>query len=154
MSDAFLMRHVECSSHLPRIVNDGFHRQRALGRLALDQLHHQLVWTDIVQRADIGMIQRGHDPRFAIESFGKPFGADLYGDFAVQPGVACPIHFTHSAFADQAVYSEAPTVRREPKTSRESKRNTKIWPTPYSSRPKITMRWITACSDIGLIQES
>ena len=33
-------------------------RQRAFKRYALDVLHHQLIRPDIMERADVGMIQR------------------------------------------------------------------------------------------------
>jgi hypothetical protein len=37
-------------------------------RLALDILHHQVIRTNIVQRADVGMVERGDGARFAVKA--------------------------------------------------------------------------------------
>ena len=46
----------------------------AAERLALEQLHHEnapaLVDADVVDRADVRMIERRRDPRFALEAVG------------------------------------------------------------------------------------
>lgn len=36
--------------------------------LALDLLDHEVVGADVVERADVGMVERGRRPRFAFES--------------------------------------------------------------------------------------
>ena len=63
------------------------HRQRAflqaLGeRLAFDQLHYQVIGANVVQRADVLMIERGYGARFAFETVTESFGQDLDGDLA------------------------------------------------------------------------
>ena len=61
---------------------------------------------DIVQRADIGMIQRGHGAGFAFEAgaqivpLGDVFGQHFDRDGAVEPRVARLVHFTHPASPD------------------------------------------------------
>ena len=40
-----------------------------LERRALDVLHHQIVGTDIVELADVGMIERGDGLGLTLESF-------------------------------------------------------------------------------------
>ena len=42
-------------------------RHRAAQGLAVDVLHDQVVRTDVVQRADIGMVQRSNRPRLLFE---------------------------------------------------------------------------------------
>ena len=75
-------------------------RQRALQGLALDVLHHQVVRPDIVQGADVGVVQRGYGAGFALEAFGEVRARELHGDGAVESGVAAFVHFAHPARAD------------------------------------------------------
>jgi hypothetical protein len=42
--------------------------QRAFNRIALDVLHHQIVGSDIVELADVPMIQGRHGTVFALEA--------------------------------------------------------------------------------------
>ena len=48
-------------------------RKHVRERLALDQLHDEVVGTDVVQRADVGMIQRRNGACLALEPFGEAF---------------------------------------------------------------------------------
>jgi len=74
--------------------------------LALDQLHHHVAGPDIVERADVRMIQRGHGAGFPFETgaqiftLGNVFGQHLYRDGAVEPRVARFVHFAHPSRAD------------------------------------------------------
>ncbi len=75
--------------------------------LALQTLHHQVVHTvlmaDVVERANIGMVQRRDGSRFALETlpgfgvFGKMLGKNLDCNGAVESRVPGAIHFAHSA---------------------------------------------------------
>ena len=62
-------------------------------------------FTDVVERADVRMVQRGDRPRLTIESLaelrirGERFRQDLDRDRALQPRVARSVHFTHSTGA-------------------------------------------------------
>ena len=40
-------------------------------RLAFDVLHHQVVRADVVELADVGMIQGGDGAGFALEAFAE-----------------------------------------------------------------------------------
>ena len=62
--------------------------RRSLGERPLDQLHHQVVRADVVQRADVGMIQRGDGSRFALEALAESFRGDLDGDVAAEARIA------------------------------------------------------------------
>jgi len=53
-------------------------------RRALDVLHHQIVEADVVQRADVRMIQRGDGAGFPLEALAELLGADLDNYRAVQ----------------------------------------------------------------------
>ena len=88
--------------------------ERALGqavgqRPALEVLHHQVVHTavlaDVVQRADVGVVQVGDRPRLALESLPR---LGLVGQVArkhldrhgpVEPRVARPVDLAHTASA-------------------------------------------------------
>ncbi len=75
-------------------------RHRTFGRFALDVLHHQVIRADVVQRANVGMIQRGDGPRLLLEALGELFVGDFDGYNAVQPRVAGLVDDTHPARAD------------------------------------------------------
>ena len=102
----------DLSGELERLIE----RQRALldagsQRLALHVLHHHVTGAvlaaDIVEHADVRMIQRGNGAGFAFEAgaqifaFGDVFGQDLDGDGAVEPGVAGFVHLAHAAGAER-----------------------------------------------------
>ena len=70
-------------------------------------LHHHvaaaILGADIVERADIGVVQRGHSAGFALEAgaqifaLGDVFGQDFDGDGAVETGVASFVHLAHAS---------------------------------------------------------
>ena len=86
-------------------------RRRLLERLALDVLHDQVVdvvlQADVVERADVRMIQAGDDLRFALKPLAavrivrQMFRQGLDRDGAVQAGVEGAIDLAHAARGDQ-----------------------------------------------------
>ena len=90
-------------------VGDRERGRQLIQGMALDQLHDErrlarrLLYAMDVR--DVGMIERRQDVRLALEpgtALGiamKGVGKDLDRDVAMQPGVACAIDLTHSAFA-------------------------------------------------------
>ena len=90
-------------------------RQRAFGqaigeRLAFYQFQDQRVDAvavfDPVDRADVRMVERREQPRFALEA-GQPVGIrgegtrqNLQGDVTIQLAVSGAIHFAHAAGAE------------------------------------------------------
>jgi hypothetical protein len=62
--------------------------------------------TDVVQRAEVRMVQARDCPSFAIESFAAPriiFGTcpkHLDRDNSLEPRITGPIHFAHAAGAE------------------------------------------------------
>ena len=97
-------------------------RQPLGQRLALQQLHHQVVqrelrWSigrllaDVVQRADVGMVQGRHGACLAVEPLAKlrvgrqAVRQDLDGDRAVQPRVPRAVDLSHAARAEGGLIS-------------------------------------------------
>ena len=83
-------------------------------RLAFQVLHHQerqpLVAVDIVERADVGMVQRGDGARLALEALhcgavrSQGFRQKLHRDRAPQPGIFSLINHAHAAAAEHGDY--------------------------------------------------
>ena len=79
MDDAFLVRGLERLGDLARDGEDvgqvdalGIRRARGRDdlsqRRARDELHDEVVGPDVVERADVRMVEGGNRPRFALES--------------------------------------------------------------------------------------
>ena len=100
MRDALLVRGVESIANLRGVLQRLIERQRSLERRALDVLHHQVIRPDIVERADVGMIQRRDSARFALESFAELGLGNLDRDDAIEARVAGLVHLAHAARAD------------------------------------------------------
>ena len=73
MNDALLVGRVQRLANLHRVFQRLIGRHWALDRSAIDILHHQVIWANVVKRADMGMVQRGDRARFTAEAFGKLF---------------------------------------------------------------------------------
>ena len=67
---------------------------------ALDELHHQVIRTDVVELADIGMIQRRDGARFPLEALAEILVRNLDGDGAIEAHIARTIYLAHAARAD------------------------------------------------------
>src|ERR1700735_1160186 len=86
-----------------------------LQRRTLSGLHHDerpaFMLINIVDRADVGMIQRRSCPRFTVESFeclpvfGGIFRQEFQGDAAAQPCILAAIHHAHAATAELLKYA-------------------------------------------------
>ena len=102
MDDAALVRAVERVGHLNSEIDDivGLERRarEAIAQgLPLQQLHHDeglaFVLADIVNRADVGVIEAGRGPRFADQPLdrlaipGQLFRNELEGDRAAKADV-------------------------------------------------------------------
>ena len=71
VDDAFAVRGIQRIGNLDGVLQRLIERQRPFERLALDVLHHQVVRADVVELADVGMIQRGDRARLALEAFAE-----------------------------------------------------------------------------------
>lgn len=105
MDDAFFM----CG--LKSITDLAGDRQRLLDchgsgfdpvgeRRAFDQFHDQVVGADIVELADVAVIQRGNRARLAVETGVKLLVGELDGDGPSEARVDSAKNFAHSAFAE------------------------------------------------------
>jgi hypothetical protein len=98
--DAFRVRGIESVADLVGVFQGLIKRQREFERLALDVLHDQEVWSNVVEMADIGMVQRGDGARFAFEPFGK-LGLRCFDRHdSVQPRIPGFPHLPHAPGAD------------------------------------------------------
>jgi hypothetical protein len=79
-------------------------------RFAVETFHGQVGlavgFSDVVDGANVGMIQRGGGARFATEAlerlrvFGQFIGEEFQGDEAAEVGVLSLVHHTHAATAE------------------------------------------------------
>src|SRR6185436_11304683 len=118
VDDAALVRGGKPARDLNRVVDRLGRRdpplllQAVAQRLALEQLHHRVddarFVADVVDGEDVGMIERGHRPRLALEAreaIGGGVGLrgkDLDRDLAPEPRVVGAIDLAHAAPADRA----------------------------------------------------
>ena len=81
--------------------------ERTVQRSALHVLEHQIAGADIVDLANVRMIQRRNRPGLLLEAAdairvgGKRLGEDLDRHVTTKTRVARTIHFAHAAGADQ-----------------------------------------------------
>src|SRR5712691_13020430 len=86
MRDALVVRSAESIGNLPRDAQSLIERHWSRGRLALDELHHQVIRADVVNLADVGVIQRGDGFGFTFKAFRELRGGDLDRDITIQTG--------------------------------------------------------------------
>ena len=132
MDDRFFVGHFEGICDLARDVQ-GLTNGQPLAlcqlfreRLAVDELENEkadsLRLLHAVDRTDVRVIQRGEDPRLALEA-GQALRVarelarqDLDRDLATEFDVARPVHFAHAARAEQrfeAISSKVPADHRQ-----------------------------------------
>src|ERR1051325_2250528 len=62
-----------------------------------DQLHYQVVGTNVVNLAYIGVIQSGHSTDFALESIAEVLGGNLDRHLPPHARIAGSVHLAHAA---------------------------------------------------------
>ena len=116
MHDAALVRGGQPARDLNRVVDRLERREpfRLLEadaeRVAFEQLHDRVddagIVPDVVQRQNVGMVERGDRLRFALEArqpvlhLFRVRGKHLDGHFAAQPGISRPVDLAHAPAAD------------------------------------------------------
>src|SRR5947207_7734472 len=60
VDDSFSVSRIQRIADLGDILHNPIERQRTLQRPTLDVLHDEIVRADVVERADMGMVQRGY----------------------------------------------------------------------------------------------
>ena len=115
MRDAFAVSLVQRVGNLDGVLQHLLHRQRTFlqplrERLAFEIFHHQkinsVLMADVVEGADVRMIQAGDRFCFALESLAQ-FGTiskmrrqNFDGDDSIEAGIAGFVNFAHSARTD------------------------------------------------------
>jgi hypothetical protein len=104
MNDAFGVRRLERHSYLHGKPQGLSRWERLLvrgnNRRPVNVLNDQIIRSDIINLANIGMIQRGNGFRFALETLAELRGADFDRDDPVQAGIPSLIDLAHAAGAD------------------------------------------------------
>jgi hypothetical protein len=111
MDDAFVMRRFERIRDLLGIVDRRVDAKRTSQGLAFDQFHDQDAFLDTIDVGNVRMIERGQNPRFALES-GTALGIlrnrrrqHFDRNFALELRVLGSIHLAHAARADFGFYA-------------------------------------------------
>ena len=100
------VRGIQRAGDLDRDFERFFDRQRTLAQagfqaLAFEILHHQEVGrvlaADVIERADVRVVQTGDGPRLALEALGEPAPAYLDGNSPVQTCVLRTEDLAHPA---------------------------------------------------------
>jgi hypothetical protein len=94
--DTSLVRGLQSRRQLNGQRQGAFDGLRSAKRRALHILHHQIVGTDVVQRADVRMIQRRNRLGFPLEAVGELLVGCLDGHDAVEACVACFVDLAHA----------------------------------------------------------
>jgi hypothetical protein len=105
MHDAFGMRRGQGIGDFRAMEQGLFDREPAAfqlfrQRFAGQQLHHQVVGADVVERTDVAVIQGGDRAGFSLESLVKFLTAGFDRDFSGQTGIGGPVDFSHPSRAD------------------------------------------------------
>src|SRR5215471_6133516 len=77
-------------------------RQRTFGQgLAVHQLHHNVVGADVIDLADVGMVERGYGFGFARKSIAELGSRGFDRDKPIEARISGTVDFAHTAFAEQ-----------------------------------------------------
>jgi hypothetical protein len=135
VNDALVVRRCQSSRHLLCELGRLSRRQRtgiqpstqgfAFQKLR-DQIRRTFVLAKIMNRQNVGMIQRRYRPRLLLEP-PQPFGVagkrprqNFDGHVAIQPRIAGAIHLTHASDAEQGldlVRTELRSRRKHPRVT-------------------------------------
>ena len=110
VDDVFFMRGLDA---IDQLMDDGervVEVERALEAGAFDILHDQIVGTDVIKVADVGVVQRGDGAGFAGEALGELRARDFDGDVAAQAVIVRAIHLAHATLPISARISCGPSL--------------------------------------------
>ncbi len=100
MDDAFFVGGIQGVGDLRGVLRGDGEGERTLGTGAFDQLHHDIVGADIVNLADVGVVEGGDGSGFPLEAFVETLGGNFDGYVAIEAGVVGSIDFAHAARAE------------------------------------------------------
>jgi hypothetical protein len=95
MGDAVAVRRLEGIGNLDRCAKGLGPRQRPCQRLPVDEFHVEIVRADIVQRADVRVVQRSNCACLTIEPIAELLPGDLDRHPAIESRVTALPHFAH-----------------------------------------------------------
>src|SRR5262249_55563271 len=108
MDNAQAVSGFESFENLQPVARGVFHRQRTANRLAFDTLHYQVAVavarSDVVQRANVRVVERGERLGLALEALAERAFDGLDGDGAIEARVARLVDLAHAALADGGKY--------------------------------------------------
>ena len=84
VNDALGVRGLQRVQDLNGVLDGPGDRQRSLQRPAIDVLHDQVIGADIVERANMAMIEGGNGPGLALEPRRELLLAELDRDFSTK----------------------------------------------------------------------
>src|SRR5665213_3872808 len=102
MNDALAVRLFERITDLPRDTQGFIRWQGTFWGFALYQFHDEVIRPDVVEMANVGMVQRRDRAHFAVEAFVELYGGNLDRDIATHTRIAGAIDLAHAACAEQA----------------------------------------------------
>src|SRR5262249_43443988 len=91
---------IERIADLRSVLNRPIERQRSFERRAFYVVHHKIVRPNVMQRANVWMIQRGDGTGLAFEALGEFLVRNFDRNKTIQPRVAAFVHFPHATGAD------------------------------------------------------
>ncbi len=101
MNDAFGMGRLQRIGNVHGVLHGILDRRRHAWRPPFDVLHDKIIRPDIVERADVRMIQSGDGAGLALETFSELRGGSFDGYVAAEAAVTCTIHLAHASRADR-----------------------------------------------------
>jgi hypothetical protein len=97
------------------VERDGATLDNLRERIALDELHRQVVRADVIERANGGMIERGNRPGFALKAVAEFARRDFVGDGVAERRVRVAVHLVMPPFPMRATISYGPSLSPERK---------------------------------------
>ena len=101
MNDAFSVSGAERIANLHGVAQGLLEREWTAELSPLDKFHDQVAGADIVDLADVTMIQGGDGASLVVEAVCETRTSELYRDIAAHPGVVRLVHLTHATRADR-----------------------------------------------------
>src|SRR5215471_20529325 len=96
----FLVRGVKRIADLHGVAKRLIERERTMEWSPLDKLHDEVVRTDVVNLADVGMIQCCDCLSFSLKAVTELRSRDFDRDVAIQAWIVRLPHLSHPTFAD------------------------------------------------------
>src|SRR5271154_742623 len=130
MCDVLFVCSVQGITDLNRVTEGLIESERPSKWRSFDQLHDQIVWSNVIYLANIGMIQCRDSFCFTLETFRKLRCGYLDRHVAIQPRIMRAIHLAHASRA----YGRKNLIRTELVAERERHLGVKAKFSPSKSK--------------------